>query len=124
MRRCYYKKLNEYSDTELKFFENRRSWGELSIKCENRDVALSCFIQVVEDENYYQPFRVTTYKQDNSNLYVGDIFSTDDSNTIIGKCIISYAKDEVILSVGYFDNDVNEQDRILESGVYYYYFVL
>ncbi len=118
----YFRKLNEYSDTELKFFENHRSWGELCISCENRDVALSCFIQVAEDENYYQPFRVTAYKQDNSNLYVGDIFSTADSNTVIGKCIISYAKDEVILSVGYFDNDANEQDRILESGVYYYYY--
>ena len=28
----------------------------------------------------------------------------------------------VILSVGYFDNDANEQDKILESGVYYYYY--
>lgn len=120
--RYYFRDVDEYSDTELRFFEKWNVPGELCISCENRDVSLSCFIQVVEDESYYQPFRVTAYKQYNSNLYVGDIFSTDDNYTIIGKCIISYAKDEIILSVGYFDNDANEQDKILESGVYYYYY--
>lgn len=118
----YFRDVDEYSDTELEFFEKWDSWGELSISCENRDVSLSCFIYVIEDENYYQPFRLKAYKQNNSNLYIGDIFSTDDSHTSIGKCIISYAKDELILSVGYFDNLANEQDKILEAGVYYYYY--
>ena len=81
--RYYFREVDEYSDTELRFFEKWNVLGELCISCENRDVSLSCFIQVVEDESHYQPFRVTAYKQYNSNLYVGDIFSKDDNHTII-----------------------------------------
>ena len=65
--RYYFREVDEYSDTELRFFEKWNVLGELCISCENRDVSLSCFIQVVEDESHYQPFRVTAYKQYNSN---------------------------------------------------------
>lgn len=118
----YFRKREEYSDTESEFFEYRNLLGELIISCDNRETAISCFIYVVEDKYYYQDFRGTAYKQDDSNLYVGDICSVTDSDIIIGKFIISYSTNELILSAGYFDDASVGQEKILESGVYHYYY--
>ena len=118
----YFRKREEYSDTESEFFEYRNLPGELIISCDNRETAISCFIYAVEDKYYYQDFRGTAYKQDDSNLYVGDICPVTDSDIIIGKFIISYSIDELILSVGYFDDTSDGQEKILESGVYHYYY--
>lgn len=125
LHKYFSRKTDELSEIEKKYYEKRGYWDELSIECENMGETIDIFIHIVQSEYDYTTFRGTAYKQENTNLYVGDIYSSEDSDKMIGKYVISYQIDEAVMSVGYFEKkDREERAGLLEEGVYQLYHCL
>lgn len=84
---------------------------------------LKCCFQIVADEDYHY-IRGDAYKQKSSNLYIGDLLSYQDA--VIGKFIISYQGEKVIISIQYYDQKRDwENGALLTEGVHYYdYFTI
>lgn len=122
----YFRTHETYSETELGYFEKWKNEGELIISSKNRNEAVSCFMYVIESENLYKAFRGEAYKQRDSNLYIGDVFSEMDNKKEIGKFLVSFLSeslDEVLISVAYFDDVLIEpEEKIVEEGVYHFYY--
>lgn len=84
---------------------------------------LKCCFQIVADEDYHY-IRGDAYKQKSSNLYIGDLLSYQDA--VIGKFIISYKGEKIVISIQYYDQNRDwENGALLTEGVHYYdYFTI
>ena len=116
----YMEPARVYTEKEKKILEEKEERGMevMCISSWNVSEYLECYFSIATDEEYHFAIE-KAYKQENSNLYIGDLISYSD--TIIGKFIISYQGEKAVISIQYYDQ---ERDReigaFLKEGVHYY----
>lgn len=116
----YMEPSRTYTEKEKEILEKKEERG-IEVMCiSSWDVSeyLECYFSVVAEEEYHFAIE-KAYKQNNSNLYIGDLISYQD--TVIGKFIVSYQGEKATISIQYYNR---ERDRkigaFLKEGVHYY----
>lgn len=116
----YYEPSKTYTEKEKEILLEHQESDFETVCLSSRDVAeyMKCYFNIVADNHYFF-FIETAYKQEDSNLYIGDL--TSFSGEAIGKFILSYQGDQIVISIKY---DNQEQDRekgaYLTEGIHYY----
>ena len=116
----YMEPARVYTEKEMEVLQEKldNDFEEVCVTSWNVSEYMELIFHVIADEEYHFVIG-KAYKQKNNNLYIGNLLSYQD--TVIGKFIVSYQGDELVVSVQYYDQ---ERDReigaFLKEGVHYY----
>lgn len=116
----YMEPARVYTDKEIEVLQEKLDNDFEEVYVTSWDVSeyMELIFSIIADEEYHFVIG-KAYKQKNNNLYIGDLLSYQDS--VIGKFIVSYQGNEMVVSIQYYDK---EKDRkigaFLKEGVHYY----
>lgn len=108
-----------YTEKELEFIERSKEPEVFLIRNTGKEGELECVFRVLERDEICNDITIILEKEEDSNLYVGNIYSDNSNSKIIGKVMLSYQEKDIMVSVGYFNTDTQDYHG-LSSGTHHY----
>jgi len=113
----------------------KESWqGEyVGVSSGNSSVELKCYFHIINQEGTHAQLSIyIAQRVADSNLYLGDIISSDEKS-IIGKFLVAYQEEQLQISISYFTDIIIDAGKVykdvdeaykMEEGLHYYHYYL